>query len=450
MHKPTITLNSEERGYLIDGTPAFGRSFTKAMNFHCPEGLAAVADEEGAYHIRLDGTPFYAQRHLESYGYYCGLATVRSEKGFFHIDMTGNPVYQARYAWAGNFQEGLCVVMTPEGYYHIDTRGDPAYAQRYWYVGDFRNGIAVAHSPSGAFHILRDGNRLNNTVYRDADPFHKGYAVVSDETGYFHIGKDGLPVHPYRFKKTEPYYNGLSRCLTHDGRQVLLRENGFYTYVNQANDRMNVEELPYLIRNGYRAALYIRHGERYPRPHGQWGSEVTLTPKGISDAKEFGSLLSGCGDCAFHSSPVERCRQTALAIAEGMLGLELDPCELTVSNMLGDPGPFNDEEIVADFQPEEFSAVADRYIESGYHSGLKPLSLACEGIAEHLKSSLSKPLNIFATHDFFVAGMQRFLGLRHPKHGDWVGYLEGICLIEDGSQHGKWVIINGWGEQKTC
>ena len=383
------------------------------------------------------------------HGYYGGLATVRSEKGFFHIDMTGNPAYQTLYAWAGNFQEGLCVVKTAEGYFHIDTRGNPVYAQRYGYVGDFKQGIAVAHPPDGAFHILRDGSRLNTTVYRDADPFHKGYAVVSDETGYFHIDKEGHPAHPYRFRKAEPYYNGLSRCLTHDGRQVLLRENGFYTYVNQANVRMDVADLPNLIRSGHRAALYIRHGERFPRPSGQWGNEVGLTPKGLADAKEFGMLLSGCGNCAFHSSPVGRCRQTALAIAEGMLGRELEPRELAVSNLLGDPGPFNDEKITADFKPEEFSAVADRYIESGYHRGLRPLSQACEEIVEYLKSSLSKPLNIFATHDFFIAGMQRFLGLRHPKQGDWVGYLEGVCLIEDGSRHGKWVIINGWGEQKT-
>ncbi len=449
MHEPTITLNPQETGYLIDGAPAFGRCFTKALNFHYPEGLAAVADDEGAYHITVDGTPLYAQRHLESYGYYDGLATVRSEKGFFHIDMTGIPAYQTRYAWAGNFQEGLCVVKAEDCYYHIDTRGNPAYAHRLWYVGDFKQGIAVAHSPDGAFHIHRDGSRLNSKVYRDADPFHKGYAVVSDGTGYFHIDKAGQPAHPYRFSKAEPYYNGLARCLTHDGRQVLLRENGFYTYVNQANARMYVAELPNLLRSGHRVALYIRHGERFPRPRGQWGNDVALTPKGLADAKEYGSLLRGCGECAFHSSPVGRCRQTALAIAEGMLGRGLDPRELAISNLLGEPGPFNDETIAADFQPEEFSAVADRYLESGYHRGLKPLSQACEGIAAHLKSSLSKPLNIFATHDFFIAGMQRFLGLRHPKHGDWVEYLEGVCLIEDGSRHGKWVIINGYGEQKT-
>jgi hypothetical protein len=450
MHEPNITLNPQETGYLIDGTPAFGKCFTKAMNFHYPEGLAAVADDEGAYHITFDGKPLYAQRHLESYGYYGGLATVRSEKGFFHIDMTGNPAYQTRYAWAGNFQEGLCVVKTADGYCHIDTRGNPVYAQRYWYVGDFKHGIAVAHSADGAFHIRPDGKRLNSAVYRDADPFHKGYAVVSDESGYFHIGKEGQPSHPYRFRRAEPYYNGISRCLTHDGRQVLLRENGFYTHVSQANARMDVSDLPSVIRSGHRAALYIRHGERSPRPRGQWGDDIQLTPKGIADAKEFGTLLRDCGECAFHSSPVGRCRQTALVIAEGMLGREITPDALTVSSLLGSPGPFNDLDNPGHFAPDEFSAVADRYIESGFHVGLKPLSQACEGISEYLKSSVSKPLNIFATHDFFVAGMQRYLGLRHPKNGDWIEYLEGVCMIEDGSPHGKWVILNGWGEQKTC
>lgn len=450
MHESKVILDPQEAGYLADGKPAFGTRFKKAMSFHYPEGLAAVTDETGAYHIGLDGQALYAQRYRETFGFYCGLATVRDNSGYFHIDTTGSLTHKTNFKWAGNYQEGLCAVMTADGYCHVDVNGEPVYGQRYLYVGDFRYGIAVAHSAAGAFHIRTDGSRLNTTVHCDADPFHKGYAVVSDDTGYYHVDKEGQPAHPYRYKKAEPFYNGISRCLTHDGRQLLLRENGFYTYVSQSNARIDIGEIPSLIRNGCRVALYIRHAERFPRPSGQWGDDLQLTVQGIADAKDFGKRLRNCRDCSFHSSPVLRCQQTALSIAAGIFGHEVAPALLTINNYLGSPGPFNDTKHPAQFLPDEFSAVADSYLDSGFHSGLLPLSQCCEGIADYLRSSASKPFNIFATHDFFVAGLERFLGLRHPKHGDWVRFLEGVCLIEDGSTHGKWAILEGSREQKTC
>lgn len=450
MHKSNVILDPQETGYLSDGKPVFGTRFKKALSFHYPEGVAAVADKTGAYHIGLDGMPLYAQRYRETFGFYCGLATVRDNSGYFHIDPTGHPAHKTIFKWAGNFQEGLCAVLTADGYCHVDTHGQPTYEQRYLYVGDFRYGIAVAHSEEGTLHIRSDGSRLNTSVHRDADPFHKGFAVVSDDAGYFHITKDGKPTHSHRFRKAEPFYNGISRCLTHDGRQMLLRENGFYTYACKPNARIHVQDIPNLIRNGCRVALYLRHGERYSRPHGQWGNDLALTPKGIADSKKLGRALGDCGECSFHSSPIMRCRQTVLSIAEGMLGHTPHPALLKIDCALGSPGPFSDMDKPDRFQPDEFSDVADRYIESGFHNGLKPLSECCERIASYLRSSASTPISIFATHDFFVAGMQRFLGLRHPKNGDWVQFLEGVCLIEDGSTHGKWVILNGCGEHTTC
>lgn len=446
MNRPLITPNPQGTGYMAAGKLVFAKIFTKTMSFHHPEGLAAVADETGAYHITQDGEPLYPHRYLEAYGFYNGLASVRDEFGFFHINALGTPVHQNRFAWSGNFQEGLCAVKTQEGYCHIDMSGTPVYANRYCYVGDFRQGVAVVHTANGAFHIRQDGSRLSSAIYRDADPFHKGYAVVSDESGYFHVGKEGQPAHPYRYRRAEPYYNGVARCIKHDGRQVFLHENSFYTYVSEPDARIEVHDIPELIKKGRRVALYIRHGERLPRPQGQWGEDIPLTPKGIKDAINFGTLLSSCGDCAFHTSPVRRCRQTALSIAQGMLFRQIDSASTAESNLLGSPGPFNDQNEPHDFLPDEFQSVTSHYIETGYHRGLKPLSLACEEIIGYLRTSMFKPLNIFVTHDLFVAGLQRFLGLRHPTTDNWIQFLEGVCLIEDGSLHGKWLILNGSGE----
>jgi len=438
-----ITLNSAENGYVVNGEPVFGKSFSKAMNFHFPEGAAAVQDNSGAYHINTEGFPIYRQRYLETYGYYGGIATVRDDYGYFHIDIYGNPVHAERYVWSGNFQEGYGVVKTKNGYCHIDRSGQPLYSQRYLYVGDFKYGIAVAHTPGGAIHIQRNGDPLNCAVYNDADLFHKGYAVVSGNDGYFHVNKEGKPLHSQRFLKAEPFYNGIARCITHDGRQVLLRENGFYTYVSQALSELTPYEISDLVSQGSKVAIFIRHGERPERPKGQWGNDLCLTPRGIKHAQELGSRLKGCTECSFHSSPIERCRQTAFALAKGMYGSDLPDEKLIHSTILGDPGPFNDNENRVHIAPDDFSKVSAIYLEQGTLKGFRPLSEACEHICAYLNDSLSKPLNIFSTHDFFVAGMERFLGLRHPKSGDWVDFLEGVCLVADGSGPVRWYILKG-------
>jgi broad specificity phosphatase PhoE len=449
MHKTPIILDPNETGFLIDGIPAFGQRYTKAMSFHYPEGLAAVSDLEGAYHIREDGTPLYNQRYLESYGYYGGHATVRDEMGFFHIDQTGNPIYSSIFDWAGNYQEGCCVVKDSSGYFHIDAQGQALYAQRYHYVGDFKYGIAVVHTDEGAIHIRKDGTLLNTAVYHDAEPFHKGYAVVSDEGGFFHVDKGGKPIHSYRFKKAEPFYNGISRCITQDGRQIHLRNNGFYTYVSKPNASVGVENIHSLIQQGYKVSLYFRHAERFARPTGEWGGELLLTPNGISQSENFGFQLKACKDCSLHSSPVSRCKQTISFIAKGMRGTPLDQEEFNISTLLGDPGPFDIPGVPVPFLPDTFSVIADQYIAAGMHEGLNPLAQACEQVIEYIKSSTTHSLNVFVTHDFFVAGMQRFLGLRHPKNGDWIDFLEGLCFVNDGSVHGKWLILRGQGKQIT-
>ncbi|MCW8140838.1 MAG: methyltransferase, partial [Planctomycetota bacterium] len=96
MVEPMPVLSPDEQAYLVDGAPAFDRRFIRAMNFHMPEGLAAVADESGAYHLDVAGRPRYEQRYREAFGFYCGLATVRDDAGYFHIDSTGRPAHSRR------------------------------------------------------------------------------------------------------------------------------------------------------------------------------------------------------------------------------------------------------------------------------------------------------------------------------------------------------------------
>lgn len=80
-----IILNDSETGYLRGGVALFGKTFQSAMSFHWPEGLAAVKDESGSYHIDPDGRSRYESRYGETCGFYEGLAAVKDERGWLHI-----------------------------------------------------------------------------------------------------------------------------------------------------------------------------------------------------------------------------------------------------------------------------------------------------------------------------------------------------------------------------
>ncbi|RME27132.1 MAG: histidine phosphatase family protein, partial [Deltaproteobacteria bacterium] len=64
-------------------------------------------------------------------------------------------------------------------------------------------------------------------------------------------------------------------------------------------------------------AVLMRHAERNPIESVRDSLEARLTAKGIKDSELLGRELSGFPRIELHHSPVERCRQTARAIATG-------------------------------------------------------------------------------------------------------------------------------------
>jgi len=203
-----IRLSDDGTYHVYKGRPLYDKRFKNVMSFHQP-GIAAIEDDEGAYHIDLQGNPIFRNRFDRAFGFYDGLAAVEDCSGWYHIDLHGGRVYMERYEWVGNFQEERCVVKDEEGnYFHIDRNGIRVYSDFYRYAGDFRYGIAVVYSNDGyAFHIDRSGKRINNRKFLELGVFHKGYAIARDENGYFHINKQGVPLYDHRFEWVEPFYN---------------------------------------------------------------------------------------------------------------------------------------------------------------------------------------------------------------------------------------------------
>lgn len=220
-----IKLNKNQTGYVYNGHPLFNKSFFNALNFH-KEGLAAVADTSGAYHIDMNGNPIYEKRYNRTFGYYYNKAAVIDSSGAYHIDLNGNPIYKERYHWTGNFQQNLCTVRTKNGkYFHINDNGESLYADAYKYAGDFRENIACVQLQNNFFtHIYKDGSKVHNKYFEDLNVYHKGHACAKDASGWFHIDLQGKPIYKERYLLLEPFYNGAALATDLNGKKKIISD----------------------------------------------------------------------------------------------------------------------------------------------------------------------------------------------------------------------------------
>lgn len=399
------------------------------MSFHFPEGLAAIRDDSGAYHIREDRTPAYSHRFRRTFGFYENIATAVDDKGWFHISTDGEPLHNRRFLWCGNFQNGFCSVLDSSGFYHIDRSGQGIYPTRFSYAGDFRYGAAVVYLGANAFHINPDGIPLYSKVFRYAEPFHKGFAVVQDDKGFFHIDSRGEPVHDLRLMRAEPFYNEYAFCDDAEGRRIRLQANGHYTLIPETLEPISIGELMKLITKGARAGLVIRHGRRHPIPKNSadWGNSILLTEEGKLEARQFGALLKGLSLQTFHS-PVPRCRETAQCIMDGARLGETSPIE---HQMLGNPGIYFDgtyghEESML----KDYFGFMEQYLEAGSASGMRNFSSASHDLITEVTLRCREcQISVFVTHDLHAASLMRFTGVKNSNRHDWCDYLEGVCVL---------------------
>jgi broad specificity phosphatase PhoE len=445
------TLNQEETGFLENGRLCFGKTFKRAMSFHYPEGLAAVSDESGAYHITINGAPMYTDRYIETFGFYHGIATVRDYNGYFHIDTTGKPFHSQRYIWSGNFQEGRCVVQDAKGFFHINSSFTPLYNERFDYVGDLRYGIAAVRRGNVAYHIYDDGSPLNGHFFENVDVFHKGFAVVRNKQGAFHINKQGQSIYEHRFKSVEPFYNGFSLCKTGDDRWIRLMENGHYKHLPARRPVVHIQEIVDRMERGEGVSLILRHAERDPIAQGEWGDDAKLNRHGQLAAQSLGQILGRKEpDWTFVSSPIERCIDTCHHLSRG-LGTSLNASDIIKTSLLGNPGPFKDtEQDQSHLTPENFMKAALLYIYTGHGKGFRALIDGCRDMMNLAEKFMKDGPTLLITHDFFIAGLFDHLGLHHPTPDGWVEYLDGVCFFSNGWQLTEWRRFQGLKEIALC
>lgn len=222
-----LKLSIDHTHFTYKGQNIFNKTFSQALKFHI-EGLAAVQDSSGWYHIDMQGYELYSKRYERTFGFYCNRATVVEQNQWFHIDTMGVAAYQEKYIWAGNFQENVCTVRNHQNqYFHIDIQGRLIYNEKYLYAGDFKDGFACVRLQNGNYkHINQQGKFLNDKEFVDLGIFHKGIANAKDKNGWFHSDITGNELYLQRYQQIEVFYNGFALVESFEGKKLIINELG--------------------------------------------------------------------------------------------------------------------------------------------------------------------------------------------------------------------------------
>jgi broad specificity phosphatase PhoE len=427
------TVAPDGSHHIVDGASFYDLRFDGVLPFRDP-GLAPVHRDGLAWHVRVDGSPAYTRRFIRTFGFYEGHAAVQSVEGWHHVRPDGTDLYAERYAWCGNFQGSLCAVRERGGHYlHVQADGSPAYSSRWRYAGDFRDGHVVVQADDGrSTHVDRDGTLSHGRWFLDLDVFHKGFARARDAIGWMHVDKSGAPAYARRFSQVEPFYNGQARVEQGDGRRIVIDERG-ETVVELRPASFDLVPLP----TDRPVAILVRHAERPPLPRDLSGHDVSITDQGQRAARRFGDAL-GARVASITTSPVRRCRETAIAIAAGVAVNNLEP---RLDRLLGDPGAFvvDGERAWENWLRLGNAAVIEHVVTSDEPlPGMAAPREAARRLLRLLHERLGEGtgIHIFVTHDIVLAPfVSRALALSHVL---WPDFLAAAVLWRDDTDTRLW------------
>lgn len=425
------SVSADGSHHVVDGAPLYALRFDGVLPFREP-GLAPVHVAGSAWHVVGDGAPAYGRRFLRTFGFYEGRAAVQSADGWHHILPDGSDLTSHRRAWCGNFQGDRCAVRDVDGrYHHLRPDGTPAYAARWRYAGDFRDGAGVVQADDGrSTHIDPDGRLVHGRWLVDLDVFHKSFACARDEGGWMHIDPSGRPAYRRRFARVEPFYNGQARVEQGDGRRLVIDERGATVIELRAAD------LDALVPPDRAVVVFLRHAERPPMPAAASGDDLPLTSEGRRAAERLGASL-GSRIATITTSPVRRCRETALALVAGA-GIHRDIGE---ERLLGAPGAF-----VADAEVawRNWQELGNEGVIEHVASSDRPLAgmvdpvVAVRRLVELTRERLggAAGIHVFVTHDAVLAPLVS--RLRGSGRVIWPDYLAAALFWRDGARLSMW------------
>jgi hypothetical protein len=187
-------------------------------------------------------------------------------------------------------------------------------------------------------------------------------------------------------------------------------------------------------------SIFIRHAERFSIRSVKSPDEALLTEKGKQDAFFYGRRAVFLAPVVLHHSPVERCRQTARAIAEGIADAGGEAAVDGPMPEIGGPYILGKIEelpsIVGRFGFERFLR---KWFDGDLPDGLMlDLKKAAELQLKAFRASLDgeKSSHILVSHDWNIMLLREyFFRLKHEDIGT-PGFLDGLGLYRrDGTEH---------------
>lgn len=195
---------------------------------------------------------------------------------------------------------------------------------------------------------------------------------------------------------------------------------------------MTYDNLLAELNDGARVALMIRHAERphIDRTDPTFGETLALTSNGQVAAFDLGTQFKCFSDnVEFHSSPMNRTRETARQIA---LGMGIASPAIHEWEELGNSSLYFtcQRELFEAFKGHDIYPMMAGYLHGEPLAGLGDLHAASDRLEEWIDQHHKRRLTIFATHDLYTAA---FLTARNAADftvSNWIGFLESAAIID--------------------
>jgi broad specificity phosphatase PhoE len=196
--------------------------------------------------------------------------------------------------------------------------------------------------------------------------------------------------------------------------------------------------------------LLTRHSVREPAVNGIASYDLPLTPEGIQLAEDWGRQLPWPLH-SLHSSPVERCVDTAMALARGagQSGLAVKTCYTLVEpgcyvHSIGQAGP-----LFLQLGPLAF---ANRHLSEELEGILSPEQGGAK-LLRHLyeHQGPAGTLTVHVTHDTILAAfIYHLMGHAPLRDEDWPWMMEGAWVWFDDADTVRWVWRGEFGQRNIA
>ncbi len=180
--------------------------------------------------------------------------------------------------------------------------------------------------------------------------------------------------------------------------------------------------------------LFLRHAERYPIDDMKDALSIKLTAKGHEDSISLGKDLSPLGPFEVYHSPVPRCGETAIRIAEGLNYEKTDSSLKGPLMELGGPYVHGDwRELVERTRDKGPSKFIREWFNTGQHNDIMiPFEVAAQQslafLVKQLNNQVTPILNV--THDWNIMILREYYHeITHEAYGMPV-FLDGIALYK--------------------